>query len=154
MNYSTKCTIYSSTLYKTQRVSSSDKIIVKENNCIDICLCEEDSFDKFEEELSSLCGNSFSYFLKKRISSSFISIFSIIVIMFAFLSVSIFEDLSKKIIFEMPFDWQLPDSISLIFVLIFLFGLFLMPSILEAERSEFKNILSSWLNKDIKKQKD
>ena len=32
MNYSTKCTIYSSTLYKTQRVSSSDKIIVKENN--------------------------------------------------------------------------------------------------------------------------
>ncbi len=153
MNYSTKCTIYSSTLYKTQRVSSSDKIIVKENNCIDICLCEEDSFDKFEEELSSLCGNSFSYFLKKRISSSFISIFSIIVIMFAFLSVSIFEDLSKKIIFEMPFDWQLPDSISLIFVLIFLFGLFLMPSILEAERSEFKNILSSWLNKDIKKQK-
>ncbi|WP_424686798.1 MAG: tetratricopeptide repeat protein [Halarcobacter ebronensis] len=148
-----KCTIYSSTLYTTNREKQSDALITKKDNCLDITFCEEDDFDKFEEDLSSLCGNSFSYYFKKRVSSSIISIISIVVIMFAFLSVSIYEDLLKKIVFEMPFDWETNDSIALGFVLLFLFGLFLMPSILEAKRSEFKNILASWLNKDIKKQK-
>ena len=148
-----KCLIYSSTLYQTSRKKEDDSILFKEGNFLDITFCEEDDFDKFEESLNSLCGNSYIYYLKKRVSSSIISIISIIVIMFAFLSVSIYEDLFKKIVFEIPFEWETSDSIALAFVLLFLFGLFLMPSILEAKRSEFKNILASWLNKDIKKQK-
>ncbi len=60
---------------------------------------------------------------------------------------------SKKIIFELPFDWNVSDTVSLVFVIIFFFGMVMMPSLLDGEGNEFKNILSSWFNKDIKKTK-
>tara|TARA_B100001063_G_scaffold112857_1_gene105338 strand:+ start:7106 stop:9082 length:1977 start_codon:yes stop_codon:yes gene_type:complete len=73
--------------------------------------------------------------------------------MFALISASIYEDLLKKVIFTLPFDWQTSDTVSVIFVLIFFLGLVLMPSLLDAEGNEFKNNLSSWFNKDIRKLK-
>ncbi|MDY0052152.1 MAG: hypothetical protein RBR65_06375, partial [Aliarcobacter sp.] len=78
---------------------------------------------------------------------------SVIVILFAIGSVSIYEDILKKIVFEMPFSWETKDSISLFFVGIFFLGLLMMPSLLDGERSEFKNLISSWFNKDIRRLK-
>lgn len=73
--------------------------------------------------------------------------------MFALISASIYEDLFKKIIFEMPFDWNLNDSVALVFVLIFFFGLVSMPSILDGESSQFKTLLQAWFNKDARRLK-
>jgi hypothetical protein len=147
------CNIYTSNLYETRRKRKADKLISKEENEIHITFCEDDSLENFENDLNELTGNSFMYFLKKRFSSTFISIISVLVIMFALISASIYEDLLKKIIFELPFNWEYSDSISLLFVLIFFFGLVMMPSLLDGEGNEFKSILSSWFNKDIKKLK-
>ena len=67
------------------------------------------------------------------------------------LSVSIYEDFLKKIIFEMPFDWQDDDYIAFLFVFVFFLGLLMMPSILDGEKNEFKTLISSWFNKDARK---
>ena len=147
------CHIHTSNLNKTRRKTKNSKLICKEEKEIHITFCENDSLEKFENDLNELRSNSFVYFLKKRFSSTFISVFSVLVIMFALISASIYEDLLKKIIFTLPFDWQGSDSISLLFVLVFFIGLVMMPSLLDAEGNEFKNILSSWFNKDIRKLK-
>lgn len=117
-----------------------------------ITYCENDSLDKFEEDISLIAGSSsFFYKLRKRFFSSLISIVSVCVILIALLSVSIYEDFLKKVLFEMPFNWEFNDYIALAFVLVFFFGLLLMPSILDGEGSEFKDILASWFNKDIRR---
>ena len=53
----------------------------------------------------------------------------------------------------MPFSWELNDYIAFGFVLVFFFGVLMMPSILDGEGNEFKNLISSWFNKDIRKLK-
>ncbi|MFK2821848.1 hypothetical protein ACH5BK_02575 [Arcobacter sp. YIC-80] len=147
------CSIFTSKLCNTKRRSIDENIISKHNNELHITFCENDSLEKFEEDLNTLTGNSFLYFLKKRVSNTFISIVSVVVIMFALISASIYEDLLKKVIFELPFSWEVSDTVSIVFVIIFFLGLMMMPSILDGEGSEFKSILASWFNKDIKKLK-
>ena len=147
------CNIYTSNLNETRRKTKNSKLICKEEKELHITFCENDTLEKFENELNELRGNSLVYFIKKRFSSTFISIISVLVIMFALISASIYEDLMKKIIFTLPFDWNGSDSISLLFVLVFFIGLVMMPSLLDAEGNEFKNILSSWFNQDIRKLK-
>ena len=149
----TSCNIYTSKLCESRRKTKNEKIISKDKDSLHITFCENDSLESFENSLNKLIGNSFVYSLKKRFSSTFISFFSVFIIMFALLSVSIYEDLFKKLIFTMPFAWSGSDSISLLFVLVFFLGLILMPSLLDAEGSEFRTILSSWFNKDIRKLK-
>ena len=144
--------IHVSKLCNTKRVVFDENCIAKRNNELHITYCENDSLDKFEEDLNLLAGSSSNlYFLKKRISTGIISIISVFVILMAFLSVSIYEDFLKKVIFEMPFDWVLNDYIALGFVFIFFFGVLMMPSILEGEGSELKDLILSWFNKDVRK---
>jgi hypothetical protein len=147
------CNIYTSSLCQTQRKEKDESLILKKDNEIHITFCEDDSFEKFESNLSKLTGNSFFYSIKKKFSATFISVVSVIVLMFAFISASIYEDLFKKIIFKIPFSWEFSDTVSLIFVIVFFIGLVMMPSLLDGEGDEFKNILSSWFNKDVKKLK-
>ena len=142
-----------SKLCNSKRKRVEDSSISQKNDDLYITYCENDSLDKIESDINSLVGTSALYFLKKRFSSSLISIISVFVILVAFLSASIYEDFLKKILFEMPFTWVLSDYISLSFVLVFFLGLLIMPSILDGERSEFRNILSSWFNKDIRRLK-
>jgi hypothetical protein len=73
--------------------------------------------------------------------------------MFALLSTSLYEDVFKKILFESPLEWNMNDSISMLFVLLFFFGLLMMPSILEGESSQLKNGLQAWFNKDARRLK-
>ena len=146
------CYIYLSKLCDSKRKTIDESSVIKKNNEIFITYCESDTLDKFEADINLIAGNSsFVYFLKKRFFSIFLSILSVLVILMAFLSVSIYEDFFKKIVFETPFSWETNDFVSLFFVLIFFFGLLMMPSILEAEGNEFKNLISSWFNKDIRK---
>ncbi|WP_193311113.1 hypothetical protein [Poseidonibacter ostreae] len=147
------CNIYTSSLCQTQRKKKSESIILKRDNELYITFCEEDSFETFESDLSKITGSSFFYSIKKKFSATFISVVSVIVLMFGFISASIYEDLFKKIIFELPFPWEFSDTVSLIFVIVFFIGLVMMPSLLDGEGDEFKNILSSWFNKDVKKLK-
>jgi len=147
------CNIYTSKLCDTKRTSKDSGVISKHEDGIHITFCEDDTLDNLETNLSELTGSSFTYYFKKRFSSTFISVVSVVVIMFALISASIYEDLFKKLIFEMPFNWEHSDSISMVFVAIFFLGMVMMPSILDGEGNEFKNILSSWFNKDIKKLK-
>ena len=147
------CFIYVSKLCNSKRKRVEDSSISQKNDDLYITYCENDSLDKIESDINSLVGTSALYFFKKRFSSSLISIISVFVILVAFLSASIYEDFLKKILFEMPFTWVLSDYISLSFVLVFFLGLLIMPSILDGERSEFRNILSSWFNKDIRRLK-
>ncbi len=147
------CNIYTSSLCQTQRKNKKESMILKKDNELHITFCENDSFEKFESDLNTLTGSSFFYSIKKKFSATFISVVSVIVLLFAFISASIYEDLFKKIIFELPFAWTIPDTISLIFVMVFFIGLVMMPSLLDTEGDEFKSLLSSWFNKDIKKLK-
>lgn len=147
------CNIYTSSLCKTQRKEKNESIVLKKESELHITFCEDDSFEKFESDLSKITGSSFFYSIKKKFSATFISVVSVIVLMFAFISASIYEDLFKKIIFELPFSWEFSDTVSLIFVIVFFIGLVMMPSLLDGEGDEFKNILSSWFNKDVKKLK-
>ena len=147
------CSIYVSKLCSSKRKRVEDSSIFKKNSDLYITYCENDTLDKIESDINSLVGSSALYFFKKRFSSSLISIISVLVILIAFLSASIYEDFLKKILFEMPFTWVLSDYISLAFVLVFFLGLLIMPSILDGERSEFRNILSSWFNKDVRRLK-
>jgi len=147
------CSIYVSKLFSSKRKRVEDSVILKKNNDLYLTYCENDNLDKIEADLNLLIGSSYIYFLKKRFSSSLISIISVFVILVAFISASIYEDFLKKIIFETPFDWDLSDYVSLFFVVVFCIGLLIMPSVLDGERSEFRNILASWFNKDIRRLK-
>ncbi len=73
--------------------------------------------------------------------------------MFALISASIYEDIFKKIIFEFPFQWQLNDTVAILFVSFFFIGLVMMPSILDGESSQFRNLLQSWFNKETRRLK-
>ena len=146
------CIIHVSKLYNSKRNVIDESCIAKRNDELHITYCENDTLDKFEADINLLAGSSSSfYFFKKRFSSTVISIISVFAILTALLSVSIYEDFLKKIVFEMPFDWALNDYIALGFVLVFFLGLLMMPSILDGEGSEFKDLISSWFNKDIRK---
>ena len=148
------CFIHVSKLCNSKRKTLDESCVIKKNDDLYITYCENDSLDKFEQDVNLLAGSSsFFYFLKKKFSSTFISVISVFVILVAFLSVSIYEDFLKKIVFEMPFSWELNDYIAFGFVLVFFFGVLMMPSILDGEGNEFKNLISSWFNKDIRKLK-
>ncbi|MFA9373618.1 MAG: hypothetical protein ACERKK_05605, partial [Poseidonibacter sp.] len=149
------CSVYTSKLFESKRKKITDSIISKneKENQVNITFCENDTLEQFEIDLSVLRGNSFIYFFKKRFSSALLSLISVIVIMLAIGSVSIYEDLLKKLLFEFPFEWTLQDTLSSIFGIVFFLGILIMPSILDGEGSEFKNILSAWFNKDIRKLK-
>ena len=150
----TNCFIHVSKLCNSKRKTLDESCVVKKGNDLFITYCQNDNLDKFEEDINKLLGtSSFIYFFKKRFSSIFISTISVFVILIALLSVSIYEDFLKKIVFEMPFLWEFNDYLSFGFVLVFFFGLLMMPSVLDAEGSEFKDLISSWFNKDIRKQR-
>ena len=146
------CFVHVEKLCTSKRKTIDESCVIKKNNELYITYCENDSLDKFEEDISLIAGSSsFFYKLRKRFFSSLISVISVCVILMAVLSVSIYEDFLKKMLFEMPFDWDFNDYIALAFVLVFFFGLLLMPSILDGEGSELKDILASWFNKDIRR---
>lgn len=146
------CFIHISKLCNSKRKTKEDSCIIKKNNSLYVTYCENDSLDKFEADINLLAGtSSFLYFLKKRFIATFISVISVLVILIALLSVSIYEDFLKKMIFEMPSAWEFNDYISFIFVFVFFLGLLMMPSILDGEGNEFKTLISSWFNKDIRK---
>jgi len=146
------CFIHISKLCNSKRKTKEDSCITKKNNSLYVTYCENDSLDKFEADINLLAGtSSFLYFLKKRFIATFISVISVLVILIALLSVSIYEDFLKKMIFEMPSAWDFNDYISFIFVFVFFLGLLMMPSILDGEGNEFKTLISSWFNKDIRK---
>ena len=145
------CKIISGKFYDIKRKDKQEAIITKNENSIDIVYLRNDTQEEFEKNLNEVCGNSsFFYNLKKRFSSTAFSVISVLVILFALISSSLYEDLLKKIIFEYPFVWELGDSISILFVILFFFGLVMMPSILDGESSQFKDVLQSWFNKDAR----
>jgi len=146
-----KCTIKGSNLHSHKRIDQKDSIIKKDDNKLQIVFNQDDTLDDFEFFLNQLCGNSsFLYNMKKKVSSYLLSLISVVVLLFALISSSLYEDIMKKIILEIPFEWSTQDTIALFFVLIFFIGLILMPSLLEGEGSEFKQSLKSWVNKDIR----
>ncbi len=148
------CFIYTSKLSQSNRKSIKDSCVQKQHNDLFITFSQSDSFEKVEADFNNIPGNSSTlYKFKKKFFSSLISFVSVIVILFALLSVSIYEDLFKKILFEFPFEWSLNDGISLFFILIFIFGLLMMPSILDGESNEFRSMIYTWFNKDAKKVK-
>ena len=151
---SSNCTIFTGSLLSHKRESKNQDIIKKNENQIEIVFFKDDTLDDFEASLNKICGNSsFSYSLKKKIASYLLSFISVVIIMFALISSSLYEDVFKKIIFESPLSWTMGDSISMIFVLIFFFGLLMMPSILDGESSQLKEVLNAWFNKDARRVK-
>ncbi|NCB13674.1 MAG: hypothetical protein EOM78_18850, partial [Erysipelotrichia bacterium] len=75
------CFIYTSKLCNHKRKTIEDSCVVKKNNDIFITYCQNDNLDKFEADISLIAGkSSFLYFLRKKISASFISFISVIVI--------------------------------------------------------------------------
>lgn len=145
------CRIISGKFYDIKRENKNKPIIQKFSNSIDLVYLRNDSLEDFEAKLNDICGNSSSFFsLKKKLSSTAFSIISVLVILFALISSSLYEDLLKKFIFEYPFEWSSNDSISVLFVILFFFGLAIMPSILDGESSQFKDVLQSWFNKDTR----
>ena len=149
------CNINIGELSSSNRQKTSQSIIVKNENEIEIVYSKEDTLDDFEAALLEINSKSSSsiYRLKKKISSYVFSVVSVVIIMFALLSTSLYEDVFKKILFESPLNWNINDSISMLFVLLFFFGLVMMPSILQGESSQLKNVLQSWFNKDAKRLK-
>lgn len=146
-----KCNIISGEFYTNNRKDEHSNIIKKNYSDVEIVYTDMDTLESFELDLNRLCGNSsFFYSLKKQITTYFLSIISVVVILFALISSSLYEDIMKKIIFEFPFEWSFNDTVSIFFVLLFFLGLVLMPSILDGEGSEFKQILKSWINKDVR----
>ena len=152
---SCNCNINIGELSSNNRHKTSQSIIVKNENEIEIVYSKEDTLDDFEAALLEINSKSSSsiYRLKKKISSYVFSVVSVVIIMFALLSTSLYEDVFKKILFESPLNWNINDSISMLFVLLFFFGLVMMPSILQGESSQLKNVLQSWFNKDAKRLK-
>ena len=127
----------------------------KDENSLHITYCEKDSLDKFEEDIISLIGKNrtFSYFLNKKFIPLLISIVSVLFIMIAFLTLSIYEDFLKKIVLETPSSFALKDYISLGFVIFLFLSLLFMPKILDSKENELRNLINSWFNKDIRKAK-
>ncbi|WP_418180719.1 tetratricopeptide repeat protein [Aliarcobacter lanthieri] len=151
MNY----TIITSKLANKKRVSISDSSIFKDDNSLHITYCENDTLDKFEADINLLVGKntSFLYTLNKRLIPLAISLISVFVILLAFLTIAIYEDFLKKIVLEMPTNFDLKDYISLFFVVFLFFCLLFMPKILDSSGNEFRNLISSWFNKEIRKIK-
>lgn len=147
------CNIIVYKLDNTKREKQKQSAALKSKNTLFITYCKSDTIDKFEDDINAVLENKyrFLYSFKKRLANLLISFFSIFVLLIAFLSLAIYEDFFKKLLFQTPFIWETGDFISLFFVFIFVFGLSLMPSFLNIETSEFKNIISSWFNKDIAK---
>lgn len=149
-----KSTIISGDLNSFIRKSKNQEIINKKNDFYEITYYDGDSLEDFESSLNTLCGNSSSIFnFRKKFSSLILSIVSVVILLFALISSSLYEDMFKRVLFETPFNWGSDDYISLFFVLIFFFGLLMMPSILEGESSQLKDGLKSWFNKDTRRVK-
>lgn len=147
------CTIISGELNKNNR-RDTDIQISNHLNEVEIVYFSGDTLDEFELQLNKICGSSSKLFiLKKRLVTYLLSVISVTVILFALISSSLYEDIFKKIIFETPFTWTQNDTISIFFVIVFFLGLVMMPSILDGESSEFKEVLKSWFNKDARIQK-
>lgn len=145
------CQVISGSLQKNNREDEKSQLISKSSNNIEIVFSKTDTLEDFELYLNDICGNSSSLFkFRKKFSAYFLSVISVVVILFALISSSLYEDIMKKIIFESPFDWGINDSVSIFFVLLFFLGLVLMPSVLDGEGSEFKQSLKAWINKDIR----
>ncbi|QKF82214.1 hypothetical protein [Halarcobacter ebronensis] len=145
------CLVISKELQTNSREEEKNSLVQKTSNSLEIVYNYNDTLEEFEYSLNELCGNSsFFYKMKKRGSAYFLSFISVVVILFALISSSLYEDIVKKVIFESPFPWSSNDTISILFVLLFFFGLILMPSILDGEGSEFKESLKAWINKDIR----
>ncbi|MCT7495357.1 hypothetical protein N5S93_06990 [Aliarcobacter cryaerophilus] len=138
-----------------QKRKKEDSSISKEKNSLNITYCENDSLDKFEEDINSLIGKNrtFFYFVNKRFIPLAISFISVFIILIAFLTISIYEDFLKKIVLETPSSFELKDYISLGFVIFLFLSLLFMPKILDSEGNELKNLINSWFNKDIRKAK-
>lgn len=148
------CTIFTGNLSNNSRKDKKDKILRKKDNLLEIVFAKDDTLDDIEADLSEICGSSSSFYrLKNKFSTSLLSIISVVVILFALISSSLYEDILKKMIFESPIAWTTNDSISMIFVLIFFFGLLMMPSILDGESSQLKDALQAWFNKDTRRLK-
>ena len=148
------CTIFTGNLLSNKRESKETEIIRKKDNEIEIVFFEDDTLNDFESSLNKICGNSsFLYTLKKKMASYMLSFISVVIIMFALISSSLYEDVFKKILFETPLNWTVGDSISLLFVLILFLGLLMMPSILDGESSQLKDVLQAWFNKDARRVK-
>ena len=64
------CNLYTSKLCETKRKKKNESLILKEENEIHITFCENDSFEKFESDLSNLTGSSFLYSIKKKFSTT------------------------------------------------------------------------------------
>ncbi|MGJ0300160.1 hypothetical protein [Aliarcobacter cryaerophilus] len=155
MNKNINCFIVTSKLSQNRREKKEDSSIFKEKNSLNITYCENDSLDKFEEDINSLIGKNrtFSYFVNKRFIPLAISFISVFIILIAFLTISIYEDFLKKIVLETPSSFELKDYISLGFVIFLFLSLLFMPKILDSEGNELKNLINSWFNKDIRKAK-
>ncbi len=148
------CKIYTGSLKQKRRQNKNEPMVQKNGKDIEITYVKEDTLESFEESLSELCGNSSAVFnFKKRFSTMLFSVISVIIILFALISSSLYEDILKKIIFEYPFEWTNTETISMFFVVLFFFGLLMMPSILDGESSQLKDGLQSWFNKDTRRKK-
>lgn len=125
MNKNINCFIITSKLSENKREKKEDSSISKEKDILRITYCENDSLEKFEEDVNSLIGKNrtFSYFLNKRFIPLTISFISVFIILIAFLTISVYEDFLKRVILETPNSFELKDYISLGFV-IFYFYLF------------------------------
>lgn len=141
-------------LHTYKRVSTTEDIIKEFDDQVEIVLFQEESKDSFENGLAKIIGSSsILHSLKKRFTAYTLSTATVVILLFALLSSSIFEDISKKLLFETPFDWGYADYLSMLFVLIFFLGLVAMPSILEGEGSQLKEFLKAWFNKDARQLK-
>lgn len=137
-------------LYERKRELASENIILKDNNILEITFLKNDNLDDIEKNLELLLKkNQFVTKLKRSLKRLVVPSLSIIALLFMLLSVAIFEDFFKKLIFEKPLLFVSSDFISLIFISIFIILLALMPSIMNIEADEFKNFLSSFFNKRL-----
>ncbi|WP_418185676.1 hypothetical protein ACNSOS_01485 [Aliarcobacter vitoriensis] len=151
----TNCCIYTSKLSNKKRDKKQNSSLFKDNNTLHITYCEGDTLDKFEEDINLALGKNrtFLYFLNKRFIPLIISICSVLVILVALLTISIYEDILKKVVLELPTSFDLKDYISFFFVGFLFLSLLFMPKILDAQGSDLKNLITSWFNKDIRKAK-
>lgn len=148
------CSVISGAFGSKLRKKNEKSVITHHNNTLELTYFNEDSLEMFESSLNEHSGNSSVFFsLKKRLGTTLVSVVSVVVILFALISSSLYEDMLKKVIFEAPFDWTYRDTISFMFVILFFVGLLMMPSILEGESSQFKDVLRSWFNKDARIEK-
>ncbi len=147
-----KISLITNSLNSSKRVNIDEKIVIKENNSLEITFLRDDNLGKIEEELNNLDKNRK---ILKKIKTFFNKIIvpsiSVFVLLFMLLALAIFEDFFKKIIFQTPFEFTINDLISLFFVIIFILVLTFMPSLMNIERTEFKNFISSMFNKKFAK---